>query len=101
MSDAPPDEEGFYRDTGDTIDQEGLWGLVRVDDYAEWESWIIHGCERYDEEGCFGHVKGVYISCDMIPPECDLCKEPPPERIITLWLLHNWDANQKYGRGRV
>ncbi len=101
MRNAPPDAEKFYRDEGGIIDQEGLWYLVRVEYYETWESWIIHGCEEYTAADCMGHVRGAYICCDKIPPVCDMCKEHPPERLITLWLLHNWDANQKYGRGRM
>ena len=91
----PADAEAFYRDDGDIIDQEGRWCLVRVPTYQKWESWIIHSCEEYMDGDFMGHKRGCYTSCDLTPPRCHLCKEVPPDRLQTLWVLHNYDSIQK------
>jgi hypothetical protein len=95
---ASPDIE-LHQDTGKTIDREGRWRLVRVPNYREWESWVIHGCDVWAEHlRAASHKLGSYTNCDANPPVCPLCGEGVPERLQTLWILHNYDSIQNHTR---
>lgn len=87
----------FERDEGETIDQEGNWYLIRVPTYSNWESWIVHGCKKYLDGKVLCHRLGAYVY-NLNPPCCIICGETPPERLQTLWILHNFDNIQKATR---
>ena len=91
----PTDAEDFYQEKGEIIDQEGIWYLVRVPTYANWESWVIHGCKEFFEGGFMGHELGGYASCDLPGQICEMCREKTPERLQALWTLHNFDRLAK------
>ena len=84
---------------GETIQEEGLWYLVRVPKYDRWESWVVHGCvvnPPGEYSGGYHHVRGYFTRVDMDNPTCMGCGLVVPDKFKTLWTLHNWDAIQKY-----
>jgi hypothetical protein len=83
---------------GEVLDREGLWYLVRVPEYAKWQSWVVHGCKKDPPHtgGEFHHRMGFFVRVDQDDPTCMGCGLVCPDKFKTIWTLHNWDALQAY-----
>ncbi len=77
-----------------TYYSEDDWALVEVEDYANWSSWIIHKCKTTcDTEPA--DLTGAWIDA-RTEGSCYYCDQQPPNGIMSLWRLHNWDKIQKW-----
>jgi len=75
----------------------GIWQLKEYPYRDDWNSLILHFCENNSSK-----------EREMIPmwrlpaglirgyTDCPRCGEEMPEKIITLWRLHNMDQIQRY-----
>lgn len=90
MSDV--DEESDENEkTGKPLMTEGTFQLRMWYQPGDWNSIITHDCEGYGANGIAPVNGGVGT--------CNGCDEVVPEALAAAWILHNFDAIQRYNRG--
>lgn len=76
-------------DTGEVIMTDGKWNLVRLKGYGHWKSWLTHACGHMEFHG---HTVGHYVRGRPPSLQCHMCLAEIPEKMFTLWTLHNFDV---------
>jgi hypothetical protein len=56
-------------------------------------SYIVHRCPSLADTGCSG--LRYWWNLPVVGRKCDGCHRVPPDDLLTLWQLHNWDYIQK------
>ena len=76
---------------GTCLAGEGPWELCKANRIAEHRiglhSYIVHVCNRLVGKRYWWAHSGI----DRL---CEGCDRPPPDKIMTLWKLHNFDYIQ-------
>ena len=94
-------------DTSKALHSDGNWYLIPRLGWlnvvpAELGSTVMHVCSKSwvvksnpDERGVERmHVQPYIVhrfNADELEAECEHCSERPPESVVALWTLHNWD----------
>jgi hypothetical protein len=57
------------------------------------KSWLV---KSFPDDAGVEHLKVLPYTCHRKDQEsmsgmCNYCKESPPESVVGLWILHNWD----------
>ena len=93
--------------TSNALHKDGSWYLIPAESWVrgppqEADSIVMHVCSKSwsvkskpDERGVERMYVQPYIAyrynADEMNSECHHCCERPPESIVGLWTLHNWD----------
>ena len=73
---------------GPALEVEGRFEVRAMTKHTRWQSVITHFCPLLNEPRWIAPVDGV-------PEPCDECNQAIPEKIMTAWMLHNFEGIQE------
>ncbi len=83
-------------ESGEVLMEEGSWKIMVAKGHFIQQyglnSYIVHNCPEHDI-GQLPYLQ-YWWQKDTLDPACYLCDQHPPDHIMALWKLHNFDYIQ-------